>query len=84
MEANTVESDKLKQLFINAGIVSILYFDIGNTKRFSIGEFSQNALLQDRLYNLYILNQYDEIKSLLENNSEIFEPSKKTFLPKHC
>ena len=79
MEANTVESDKLKQLFINAGIVSILYFDIGNTKRFSIGEFSQNALLQDRLYNLYILNQYDEIKSLLENNSEIFEPSKKIF-----
>ena len=79
METNTEDSDKLKQLFINAGIVSILYSDIGNSKRFSIGEFSKNALLQDRLYNLYILNQYDEIKLLLENNSEAFKLNERYF-----
>lgn len=79
MEANTDESNKLKQLFINAGIVSVECFTLGNTKQFSIGEFSNNALLQDKLYNLYILNRYDEIKLLLENNIETYNINKQYF-----
>lgn len=79
MEANTKESDKLKQIFINAGIVSVIYSDLGDTKRFSIGEFSRNSLLQDSLYNLYLLNRYDEIKQLLENDSETCNINKRYF-----
>ena len=36
--------------------------------RFRIGELSDNALLKSEIFNLYILNKYDEIKALL--NSE--------------
>ena len=79
MESDSECAAKLKQLFLNAGIGTLQYFDIGNSKQFSTGKFSESALFQDRLYNLYILNQYDEIKLLLENDSEIFEPSKKYF-----
>lgn len=79
METNTEDSNKLKQLFINAGIVSILYHNIRNSKRFFIGKFSKNALLQDRLYNLYILNQYDKIKLLLDNDSEALKLNKRYF-----
>lgn len=79
MEANTEESDKLKQIFINAGIVSVIYSSLGDTRRFSIGEFSRNSLLQDSLYNFYLLNRYDEIKLLLENDSETYNINKRYF-----
>ena len=62
MEANTKESDKLKQIFINAGIVSVIYSDLGDTNRFTIGEFSSTSLLQSSLYNLYLLTRSAEIK----------------------
>lgn len=75
METNTAEADRLKQLFINAGIVSMLY----DAKRYSIGDLSENALFKDRFYNLYILDQYDEIKLLIENDSENIESDKKYF-----
>lgn len=80
MEASTADSDKLKQLFINAGIVSIQYIDdIGNTKQFSFGNISQSMLRHDRLYNLYVINRYDKIKLLLEDNPEILEPNERVF-----
>jgi len=80
MEAATADSDKLKQLFINAGIVSIQYIDdMGNTKQFSFGNISQSMLRHDRLYNLYVINRYDKIKLLLEDNPEILEPNERVF-----
>ena len=79
MEADTDDSDKLTQLFINAGIVSVIYSSLGDTRRFSIGEFSRNSLLQDSLYNLYLSNRYDEIKLLLENDSETYNINKRYF-----
>lgn len=79
MEANSTESEKLKQLFINAGIVSMLYFDMEDAKRFSIGGSSENTLFQDRLYNLYVQNKYDEIKAMLEGDYESFSLLEKYF-----
>lgn len=79
MESGTKNSTVLKQLFLNAGIVSLQYFHLGISKQFSTGKFSENALFQDKLYNLYIFNQYGEIKSLLENDFEIFDPNKRIF-----
>ena len=79
MESEHEGANHLKQLFLNAGIVSIQCIKVGNTMHFSIGEISKNILLQDKLYNLYIFNQYDEIKYLLDNNSENFDPNEKFF-----
>ena len=58
MESEHEGANHLKQLFLNAGIVSIQCIKVGNTMHFSIGEISKNILLQDKLYNLYIFNQY--------------------------
>jgi len=79
MTSNTTEAKKLKQLFVNSGIVSMLYFDMKDTKRFSIGSSSENTLFQDRLYSLYIQNKYDELKALLEDYPEAFSLLEKHF-----
>ena len=79
METNTVDANNLKQLFINAGIVSMIHMDFKDTKRFLIGKFSENSLCQDKLYNLYLLNKYSEIKSLLESNCNSFSLLEKGF-----
>lgn len=79
MESGDEGANDLKQLLLNAGIMWIQCLKDHKMMRFSTGEFSQNTLLQDRLYNLYILNQYDEIKALLDSDSETFEPNEKCF-----
>ena len=79
MESGDKGANDLRQLFLNAGIVSLQCLKEHKMIHFSIGNLSQNALLQDQLYNFYILNQYDEIKSLLDSGSENFEPNKKCF-----
>jgi len=77
MNLNNLESFQLKQLFINAGVLSIFFLHANPEKRFIIGEISDNSLLKDELYSLYIQNKYDEIKALLENGR--YNPSKKYF-----
>lgn len=81
METNTVDANNLKQLFINAGIVSMIHMDFKDTKRFLIGKFSENSLCQDKLYNLYLLNKYSEIiipkiKEQIEKNNATEEEKK--------
>lgn len=68
MESGDEGATDLRQLFLNAGIVSIQCFHEHKVMRFRIGERSDNALLKSEFFNLYILNKYDEIKALL--NSE--------------
>ena len=65
MESEDEEASNLKQLFLNAGIVSINCFHEHKILRFQIGELSNNALLQSEIFNLYILNKYDVIKELV-------------------
>lgn len=68
MESGDEGATDLRQLFLNAGIVSIQCIHEHKVMRFRIGELSDNALLKSEIFNLYILNKYDEIKALL--NSE--------------
>ena len=68
MESGDEGAADLRQLFLNAGIVSIQCIHEHKVMRFRIGELSDNALLKSEIFNLYILNKYDEIKALL--NSE--------------
>lgn len=82
MESEDEEANNLKQLFLNAGIVSIHCFHEHKDMRFHIGELSNNALLQNETFNLYILNKYDKIKKLfssertdLESNEVVFYKS---------
>lgn len=67
MESEDEGANNLKQLFLNAGIVSIKCFHEHKAMRFHIGELSNNALLQSEIYNLYIINKYDQIKELLSS-----------------
>lgn len=68
MESGDEGATDLRQLFLNAGIVSMQCIYEHKVMRFRIGELSDNALLKSEIFNLYILNKYDEIKALL--NSE--------------
>lgn len=68
MESGDEGATDLRQLFLNSGIVSIQCIYEHKVMRFRIGELSDNALLKSEIFNLYILNKYDEIKALL--NSE--------------
>ena len=68
MESGDEGATDLRQLFLNAGIVSIQCIHEHKVMRFRIGDLSDNALLKSEIFNLYILNKYDEIKALL--NSE--------------
>lgn len=68
MESGDEGATDLRQLFLNAGIVSIQCIYEHKVMHFRIGELSDNALLKSEIFNLYILNKYDEIKALL--NSE--------------
>lgn len=65
MESGDEGATDLRQLFLNAGIVSIQCIHEHKVMRFRIGELSDNALLKSEIFNLYILNKYDEIKALL-------------------
>lgn len=82
MESAKEGANDLKQLFLNAGIVSIQYFHEHKSMRFHIGDLSNNTLLKSEIFNLYILNKYDEIKALfgsehadLELNETLFYKS---------
>lgn len=75
LESNIEEADKLKHIFINAGIVSISF----EGQYFSIGDISENLLFQDELYNLYIQNKYDEIEEILKEAPGACSPLKKSF-----
>ena len=68
MESEDEYAGKLKQLFLNAGILFIECYFKREPMRFCIGELPDNTLLKSEIFNLYILNKYDEIKALL--NSE--------------
>lgn len=72
LDSDDEQADVLKQLFLNAGIVLIECLKDHKMIRYSMGNISQNALLQNRPFNLYILNQYDEIKALLSRDSDVF------------
>ena len=63
MKSEDEGANNLKQLFLNAGIVSIYCFNERKTMRFHIGELSDNTLLQSEIFNLYILNKYDRLKT---------------------
>lgn len=67
MESGEEEASSLKQLFLNAGIVFIYFVHNHKNIRFHVGEISNNDLLQNEIYKLYILNKYDEIKKMFSN-----------------
>lgn len=67
MESDDENANDLKRLFLNAGIVSIQCLNEHKTMWFDIGKLSDNALLQSEIFNLYIHNQYDKIKVLLNS-----------------
>lgn len=79
MESGREGSAKLKQLFLNAGIVSIENHDENGIERYIIGKFSENALVQDRLFQLYILNEYNKIELLLRAEDEALDSNTKCF-----
>lgn len=56
----------------NTGIVSIQYIKAHKMISFSVGKFSENALLRDKLYDCYILNKYDEIQILIDSDCGAF------------
>ena len=62
MESDDEEANSLKQLFLNAGIVSIYCLHKRKEMQFHIGELSNNDLLKSEIFKLYILNKYDEIE----------------------
>lgn len=66
MESENEEANNLKRLFLSAGIISIWIqcLDEFKTMEFRIGELSNSALLQNEIYNLYLVNKYDQIKEL--------------------
>ncbi len=64
MKSEDEEATTLKQLFLNAGIASIYCLHEHKNMCFRIGELFNNDLLQSEIYDLYILNKYDEIKKL--------------------
>lgn len=66
MESNDEGANDLKRLFLNAGIVSIQCFE-HKAMLFPIGALSDNTLLRNEIFNLYISNKYDEIKSLFSS-----------------
>ena len=79
MESEDEEANNLKQLFLNAGIVSIQCFHEHKAMRFHIGELSNNTLLQSEIFNLYICNKYDEIKELLSSEHTNLESNEMLF-----
>lgn len=81
MESGDEGATDLRQLFLNAGIVSIQCIHEHKVMRFRIGELSDNALLKSEIFNLYILNKYDEIKALL-NSEHIDLEAMKCFFTK--
>lgn len=69
----------LRKILLNAGVVYIRYLDSDITKTFTVGDLSECALFQDVLYDLYFRNKYDEIKTILDNDSENITPVEKYF-----
>lgn len=62
------EAEKLKQLFVNSGVLSISYHKMNNYKQYIIGEYSNITLLNSKIYNLYLENRYDELNSIVKTN----------------
>lgn len=79
MDSQTLYAQDLKQIFLKAGVISLRCSNETRILRYPLGHFSQNALFQDKLYNLYLLNQYDKIQSLLTTHSELFKPNEEWF-----
>lgn len=79
MESEDEYADKLKQLFLNAGILFIECYFKREPMRFCIGELPDNTLLKSEIFNLYIYNKYDEIQSLLSNRCTDFEINETLF-----
>ena len=79
MESEGEGATDLRQLFLNAGIVSIQCLHEHKAMRFRIGELSDNALLKSEVFNLYILNKYDEIKALLNSEHTDLEANEMLF-----
>lgn len=79
MESGDEGATDLRQLFLNAGIVSIQCIYEHKVMRFRIGELSDNALLKSEIFNLYILNKYDEIKALLNGEHIDLETNEMLF-----
>lgn len=77
LNSGSAESAELKQLFINADILSIYFSHSGSDKQYIIGDYSENALLLDDLFDLYINNKYDELELSLKNSSN--DPNRKFF-----
>ena len=73
---NDSDSQKLKKLFINAGI-TLVKIKWSIKESIILGDVSDNFLFQDNLFKLYIQNKYYEIKQLLKTCD--VDPNKKYF-----
>jgi hypothetical protein len=69
----------LKQLFINAGLFTIEYVELGFHEELGAGKPGNNNLIRDRFFELYISNDYHGIQQLLEDCGDSIEPNKKNF-----
>ncbi len=74
MNSKEKEADQLKQLFLNAGIEGILGVKDQKTNFYSLTQFSQNSLFQDKLFSLYLTNQYDKLQIALQAIQEKKDP----------
>lgn len=79
MDLKTSASKDLKQIFLRAGVVSICCSNETKILRYALGKFSQNALFQDTIYNLYLQNQYDQIQALLAKYPKLFGLNEELF-----
>ena len=68
------KAEKLKQLFVNSGVLEIYFGDMNNKKQYVVGEYSDISLLNSNIFSLYLENRYDELSSIFKtSNCDIME-----------
>lgn len=66
MNSSDVSGEKSRNLFLNAGIIRIALINKPTSHNYDIGKIAYPSLLNDRLFNLYLSNKYDELLSMIE------------------
>lgn len=79
-ECNRPSAQRIKQLFVNAGISKIQFLNwhriSEGTKSFSISDFTQSDLFKDDAYQKYLTNDYAMLSKIVTSETDAF---KKTF-----
>lgn len=76
-ECGYPSGEKIRKLFINAGITNIEYQNqfnpIGEVKKFSLGRFNESGLFKEQLYECYLTNEYQKLLEISEIDSDLFK-----------